>query len=138
MKKNILGDKSLIIFDGVCVMCNRLIIYLIKKDKNDLFKFISLQSKEINNYTDIHKNQLKKSITVINNTKIYSKSDAILFIAKNLNLKIAFIIGVIPKPIRNLLYKIIAHLRYKLFGKTKHCMILKSTLNKKQLNKIIL
>ena len=125
MKKDILGDKSLIIFDGICVMCNRLIIYLIKKDKNDLFRFISLQSKDINNYTDIHKSKLKKSITVISNTKIYSKSDAILFIAKNLNLKMAFIIRIIPKPIRNLLYKLIAYFRYKLFGKTKYCMILK-------------
>ncbi|PJA98727.1 MAG: thiol-disulfide oxidoreductase [Ignavibacteriales bacterium CG_4_9_14_3_um_filter_30_11] len=117
----------LIFFDGVCNLCNSSVNFIIKRDKNEKFKFVSFQSSKaaelLNkyNYTD---NKLDTLVLLKNNT-IFAKSTAALLISKELNSfwKIFYIFIIIPKFIRDFVYLYISKNRYKWFGKKDFCMI---------------
>lgn len=125
MKKDI--HQPLVFFDGVCNLCNSSVNYFIKKDRKNKLKFASLQSdaaKKILLHFGVQKIDLK-SIIVLNNGKLYSKSSAIIEILRELGgiYKILLIFWIIPKPIRDFVYQFIADNRYKWFGKKETCMI---------------
>tara|TARA_R110002012_G_scaffold88936_3_gene218553 strand:- start:84 stop:482 length:399 start_codon:yes stop_codon:yes gene_type:complete len=118
---------KIILFDGVCNLCNGAINFIIKRNSKASLKFASLQS-------DTGKQLLKEynidplktdSIVLIDSNKAFLKSDAALRIAKDLDdaypLLYSFII--IPAFIRNSIYDLIARNRYKWFGKKESCMI---------------
>ena len=126
MKKN--TPQSLLLFDGVCNLCNSSVQYVIKHDKKQKFKFASLQSdaaKEILLQYKIKKTDLD-SIILIYNDELYDKSSAILRLLKILggfhSLGYIFII-IIPKSIRDVVYDYVARNRYKWYGKKESCMI---------------
>ena len=127
-------DK-IILFDGVCNLCNGAVTFIIKRDKNNLFKFATLQS-DIAEELLIDKlsdKELLDSIVLIENGKQYTKSSAALRIAKNLSgaYPLLYIFMVIPKFLRDWVYSIIAKNRYKWFGKKDACMIPTPELKKK-------
>lgn len=126
---NIPNNKQLILFDGVCNLCNSSVLYVIKRDKKDKFLFAPLQS-------DIGKDIIKTfnidtdktdSILLYNPEKdrLTHKSTAALLIAKQLhfptNLLAVFLI--VPTFIRNWVYNYIAKNRYQWYGKKESCMI---------------
>lgn len=116
----------MIFFDGVCNLCNSSVQFVLKKDKNQKFKFASLQSDvatEILLQFSKKKSELNSIILVYNN-RIYEKSAAILHIARLLGAPytLTAIFWIFPKPVRNYIYDFIAKNRYKWFGKTAHCM----------------
>ncbi len=124
--KNI-QNQPLVLFDGVCNLCNTSIQYIIKNDHQQKFKFASLQSdaaKEI--LLQFQKNNSDlDSIILIYKGKIYSHSSAIIRVAKllgGINL-FAIIFWIVPKPIRDWVYNYIAKNRYKWYGKRESCMI---------------
>lgn len=126
---NILKDKQLILFDGVCNLCNSSVLYVIKRDKRNKFLFAPLQSKigeTIIKEFNIDTTETD-SIILYNpeNQKIYSKSTAALHIAKSLNslVKLLAIFFIIPSFIRNWVYDFIARNRYRWYGKKDACMI---------------
>jgi predicted DCC family thiol-disulfide oxidoreductase YuxK len=134
---NNFNNKSIILFDGVCNLCNASVNFIIKHDKKERFLFASLQSdaaKEILLQFPSKKIELS-SLILIENGKIYEKSSAILKITKHLNsgLNLFYIFKIIPKLLRDKLYSIIAKNRYKWFGKKSSCMIP----TKKQKNRFI-
>jgi len=117
----------IILFDGICNLCNSSIQFIIRHDKKGKFRFASLQS-------DFGKMQIKKnqidtsktdSVIYIYNNKAYIQSDAALKIVRQLNSAWPFlyILIVIPKFLRNWIYNYIAKNRYKWFGKKESCMI---------------
>lgn len=118
--------NGIILFDGECNFCEKSVQFIIKRDPNGYFKFASLQS-------EIGKKLRKKynvpehidSLLLIEQDKWYDKSSAALRICKNLKgfSKISFVFLIIPKPIRDFFYDILAKNRYKWFGKTNHCVI---------------
>lgn len=125
MKNNL--HQPLLLFDGVCNLCNSSVQKIIKRDTHNQFKFASLQSdasKEIllhfSNY-----NSSIDSIILIYNDKAYLKSSAILGVCKVLGglYNVLLIFWLIPKPIRDACYDLIARNRYKWFGKRVSCMI---------------
>lgn len=118
---------KIILFDGVCNLCNSSVNFVIKKDKNDVFRFAALQSEIGSQYINkfnIDPSQTD-SIILIDVDKHYIKSSAALTIAKSLKgvypLLYAFII--VPAFIRNWVYDYIAKNRYKWYGKKESCMI---------------
>lgn len=120
-------NKSIILFDGVCNLCNASVNFVIKHDKKAQFLFASFQSdaaKEIMLQFNL-KNLNLDSIVLIDDGKIYEKSTAILRIAKHLNcgFKSLYFFIVIPKSVRDWLYSYIAKNRYRFFGKRESCMI---------------
>ncbi len=121
-------NKKLIIFDGVCNLCNTSVQYVIEHDKKDMFLFTALQSeigqKIINKYKIATKNI--DSIILYSETKgISYKSTAALRIASDLGFpnNLMSVLFIIPPFIRNWVYDYIAKNRYKWFGKKKSCMI---------------
>jgi predicted DCC family thiol-disulfide oxidoreductase YuxK len=120
-------DYPIVLFDGVCNLCNGAVKFAIKRDKKGVMRFASLQSELAGNLMrkhNIDENQLKTFI-FIENDRAYTRSTAALKLAKNLDglwpLFYAFII--IPKPIRDAVYTIISNNRYRWFGKQDSCMI---------------
>lgn len=131
-------DGNIILFDGICNLCNGAINFVIKKDKENVFKFATLQS-------ETGKNLLKKfdidsdkvdSIVLIQGKKSYIKSDAALQIAKHLKggIKFLYLLRILPIGFRNLVYDKVAKNRYKWFGKKESCMIPTPELQRKFLD----
>lgn len=118
---------SIILFDGVCNLCNSSINFVIRHDPKNRFQFAALQSEIGASLTEeftIDPNDTDSIILIENNTA-YVKSTAALRIAKGLSgaypLLYAFII--IPTFIRNKVYDYVAKNRYKWYGKKDSCMI---------------
>ncbi|MGJ8666031.1 MAG: thiol-disulfide oxidoreductase DCC family protein [Patiriisocius sp.] len=117
----------IILFDGVCNLCNSSINFVIKRDKNDVFRFGALQEEPGKSILEKYSIDTKEtdSIVLIKNGKAFTKSSAALYAARHLSggwpLLYAFII--VPKFIRNAVYDYIAKNRYKWYGKKDSCMI---------------
>ncbi|MED3728501.1 DUF393 domain-containing protein [Priestia filamentosa] len=116
----------IILFDGVCNMCNSFVQFVIKRDPKGIFKFASLQSNTgssiLNQYgyrKDLH------SIVLIDGDTLYTESTAILHIISNLagSVRILSLFKIVPKPLSDRLYQFGAKYRYQLFGKQTSCMI---------------
>ncbi len=122
-----LENKSIILFDGVCNLCNNSVQFIIKNDKKHHFIFTSLQSDAAQEVL-LHfklKNSNFDSIILIQNNKVYQKSTAILHISRHLTgfWKLNYVFIIIPKFIRDFVYTFIAKNRYKWFGKRDTCML---------------
>ena len=120
--------KQLVLFDGVCNLCDASVQYIIKHDKDNAFLFTALQSEvgqQIIKEFNIDTNKIDSIILYSNEYGISYKSTAALKIASKLgfprNLLSVFLI--IPTIIRNWVYDYIAKNRYKWYGKKEECMI---------------
>ncbi|MBX3253249.1 MAG: thiol-disulfide oxidoreductase DCC family protein [Chitinophagaceae bacterium] len=121
------SDDPVILFDGVCNLCNSSVQFVIRKDKKKVFHFTSLQSNagiQLLKQYQLSPNRFD-SFVLIENKKAYTRSTAALRVVKRLGglwtLLYAFII--IPSFIRNALYDWVARNRYKWFGKSDNCML---------------
>lgn len=123
------NDKQLILFDGVCNLCNSSVLYVIKRDKKNLFLFAPLQSdigKTIINEFNIDTVQTDSIILYkAKERRIYHKSSAALHIAKRLNFpsNLMTVFFIVPAFLRNYIYNYVAKNRYKWYGKKDACMI---------------
>jgi predicted DCC family thiol-disulfide oxidoreductase YuxK len=119
--------KAIILFDGICNFCNSSVNFIIKRDRNNYFKFSPLQSEYSKKVFSENNYKIKyfESIVLVKNNKTYQKSTAALRIAKHLTgfWKLLFIFIIIPPFIRDFFYDIIARNRYKWFGRRDACMI---------------
>ena len=121
------NDKSLILFDGVCNLCDSSVQFILLRDKKDRFRFASLQSDYGQNILKQHNLPTEKfnSLALIENGKLYQRSTGALRIARRLKgawpMLFAFII--VPPFIRNFVYDLIARNRYRWFGKKESCMM---------------
>ncbi len=118
---------QIILFDGVCNFCNFWVNFILDRDKNDIFRFTSLQSAEGQGL--LKKFSLKtdgfETFVLIDGDEYYIKSTAALKILKHLNsiLKILYPLIFLPKFLRDPFYTIVANYRYKIFGKRDVCRI---------------
>ncbi len=120
--------KKLILFDGVCNLCNTSIQYVIKHDKKNLFIFAPLQSnvgQQVIQKFGIDTEKTDSILLYSVESGLKSKSSAALHISKHLgfpnNLLTVFFI--VPSFIRDKVYDYIAKNRYKWYGKKESCMI---------------
>lgn len=120
-------DHDIILFDGVCNLCNGAINFIIARDPNDRFRFAALESEIGQELLAKYKIDSSKidSIVLIRDDKAYAKAGAALRIAKNMSGVWPLLYGlvIIPKFISNAVYDFIARNRYKWFGKKESCMI---------------
>ena len=120
-------NQNILLFDGVCNLCNGLVRFIIKRDKEGKFKFTSLQSEpgqQLLERFGLSKNEFE-SFVLIWGDQYYLKSTAALKTLRELGgpWKIFYVFIWIPRPLRDFLYDIIAKSRYKVFGKRETCMI---------------
>lgn len=119
-------NYSIIFFDGVCNICNGYVNFLIKRDKAFKFKFSPLQSSAGHHISKSLKIEGEPQyIIVLSKRKVYTKSNAIVRILRDLGgfWSIFLILIIVPGVIRNKIYNIIAKNRYAWFGKMDSCMI---------------
>jgi len=117
----------IILFDGVCNLCNGFVQFVLKRDKGKIFQFASLQSTYgigLSNYFHLP-TTLLQTIVLYDGQRILTESDAVIKIASSLNglWKCTVVLLIIPRFIRNPIYRVIARNRYELFGKRDQCMI---------------
>ncbi|WP_289041787.1 DUF393 domain-containing protein [uncultured Zobellia sp.] len=122
------NSKQIILFDGVCNLCNGAVQFIIKRDKKDVFRYAALQSdlgKQLMSERNIDASQIDSIILIDPGVAFYIKSDAALEIGKQLSGYgvISSVLQWIPSSIRNIVYDIIARNRYKWYGKKEECMI---------------
>ena len=120
--------KKIILFDGVCNLCNSSVQFVIKRDKKDLFRYAALQSaigEKLVAERNIDTSQVDSIVLIEPGVAYYTKSDAALEIAQDLGglWKLMGIFTWIPTSIRNAIYDFVARNRYKWFGKKDACMI---------------
>ncbi len=118
---------NIILFDGVCNFCNRTINIILKYDKDAYFQFAPSQSNAAMGIMQQFslEQQAITSVILIDNEKVYTKTDAVIQIANRLSgwPSLFRLLKFIPKSIRNFGYDLIAKNRYTLFGKRDQCMI---------------
>ena len=119
--------QTSVFFDGVCNLCNRGVNFLISKDKKGVLKFASLQSEYAQNVVPkalLNRENLD-TIIVYTDGKFYDRSKAVLKLCKILGGGFyVFLIGyLIPRFIRDGLYRFIANNRYRWFGTQSQCRV---------------
>lgn len=128
MLSKIPKHKKLILFDGVCNLCNSSVQYVIQHDKNNVFLFAALQSDTGLDIIKKYNIDTAKTDSILLYTPqkgITSKSTAALQIARHLGFpqNVMSLFLIIPPFIRNWVYDYIAKNRYKWFGKKESCWI---------------
>lgn len=122
-----LAGHVLVMFDGVCNLCNGFVQFVIRRDSKGRFRFVSLQS-------DFAHEQLRRrgldpdamhSVVVMDEGTMLQRSDAVLRIAGYLSWPWPMLkmFRIIPRVIRDGVYDLIAGSRYRLFGRQEACMI---------------
>ncbi len=119
--------KPVVLFDGVCNLCNGVVQFVIKRDKTGQFLFSSLQSdagQQILKYYNLPTKDFD-SFVLIKNGELYTKSDAAILLYGSLGgvWSVFKIFKWIPKGIRDAVYAIIARNRYNWFGQKESCMV---------------
>lgn len=119
--------KSILLFDGVCNLCNSSVQWVIDRDRTKQFQFASLQS-------DFSKQKLKQfgvtnedlnTVVLIDGDRVFKRSSAALEVLKKLGggWQLLYVFKIIPTPIRDVIYNWIAKNRYRWFGKEDSCRI---------------
>ncbi len=121
-------DKKIILFDGLCNLCESSVQFVIKHDGRDQFRFVSIQSdlgQKIIEHIGINLKNIDSVILYQPGVAYYYKSNAALEIAKSLGgfFHLGTIFRIIPNGLRNVLYDYVASNRYQWYGKKEQCMI---------------
>ncbi|MBD3580973.1 thiol-disulfide oxidoreductase DCC family protein [Flavobacterium selenitireducens] len=120
--------KKIILFDGVCNLCDSFVQFVIRRDSNDVFRFVPLQSElgeSILAHIGIDRQRIDSIILYEPGIAYFYKSGAAIEIANSLGgfLRLASILKIFPNFVRNGLYDFVARNRYKWYGKKESCMI---------------
>ncbi|RKS14195.1 thiol-disulfide oxidoreductase DCC family protein [Flavobacterium sp. 120] len=126
--ENLPKDKKIILFDGVCNLCDSAVQRIIKHDSKDVFRFVALQSdlgQKIIKHLGIDTQKTDSIILYQPGFAYYYKSEAALEIAKDLCGLFYFgtLFSILPTSLNNHIYDYIAKNRYKWYGKKETCLI---------------
>jgi predicted DCC family thiol-disulfide oxidoreductase YuxK len=117
----------IILFDGVCNLCNASVQFVIARDPRARFRFGALQSEAAAACLQrlCVQGALTDSVVLIENDRIYTRSTAALRIARGLRFPwpVAFLLIAVPRPLRDWVYDFVARRRYRWFGKRDACMV---------------
>ncbi|MDI5888641.1 thiol-disulfide oxidoreductase DCC family protein [Flavobacterium yafengii] len=126
--ENLPKNKKIILFDGVCNLCDSAVQRIIKHDAKDVFRFVALQSdlgQKIIKHLGIDTQKTDSIILYQPGFAYYYKSEAALEIAKHLGgvFYFASLFSILPTSFSNHIYDYIAKNRYKWYGKKETCLI---------------
>jgi predicted DCC family thiol-disulfide oxidoreductase YuxK len=128
MSEAVSSGNSVVLFDGVCNLCNKWVQFVINRDPERHFRFASLQSAQGRALLQAHGLPVDHlgSIVLIQSNRAFQESDAVLRIARGLRAPwpMAGIFMVLPRALRDFVYRIIARNRYRWFGQADSCMLL--------------
>ena len=126
-------SNPLILYDGVCGLCNRLVQFVLKRDSRGQFRFASLQSKLAGSILQRHGVNQQDLDTMYlvsdyqeSTERLAARSDASVAILRHLSgfwRIVAALLSILPRGMRNRSYNLIASNRYRIFGKFESCMV---------------
>jgi predicted DCC family thiol-disulfide oxidoreductase YuxK len=124
-------NHPIILYDGVCGLCNRLVQFVLKRDRADVFRFAALQSEfaaQVLTRHGANPQDLDTMYTVLNyggpGETLPARSDAVLAVLERLGgmwSALAGVARIFPLRIRNFFYHLVAGTRYRIFGKYDAC-----------------
>ena len=119
--------KSIVLIDGVCHLCQGVVRFIIPRDPKAHFMFSPLQSGvsgELLKAGNLPAGSLS-TVVLVENGVYYTESAAVLRIARRLRFPwpAAYILILVPRPLRNALYRLVARNRYRWFGRDEQCML---------------
>lgn len=119
------ATKTIVLFDGVCNLCNGVVQFIITEDKAGVFQFASQQSEIGQALLEAHQLPAMNTVVLIDGVKVYTRSDAVLEIMKRLPTPWSWLGGlkIIPNFLRDAVYKLIARYRYNIFGRREACWL---------------
>ncbi|AIQ45461.1 thiol-disulfide oxidoreductase DCC [Paenibacillus sp. FSL R7-0273] len=121
------SGQTVVLIDGVCHLCQGLVRFIIPRDPAGRIKFTSLQSDKgitLLLAAGLEPGRLD-TVVVLENGRVYTESSAVLRIARKLRLPwpAAYAFIIVPRPLRNSLYRLVARNRYRWFGRDEACLL---------------
>ena len=122
----------LVLFDGVCGLCNGLVQFLLKRDRRRVFKFAALQGatgramlERLNSGPSLPSSFYVFADYGSGHSRVFTKSDGVLFVASQLGWpwRAAVVLRVLPRGLRDWLYGALARSRYRFFGRYEQCTV---------------
>ncbi len=117
---------AVVLFDGVCNLCNGAVNFIIDRDPGSHFRFAALQSEQaaallapLGRVPEVE----PQSFILVEDGKVYERSTAALRIARRMRggWKLLYAFMVVPRPLRDAVYRLVARNRYRMFGKAESC-----------------
>jgi predicted DCC family thiol-disulfide oxidoreductase YuxK len=137
----------ILLYDGVCGLCNHFVQFILRRDRDDQFRFASLQSALASRILlrhDVNPGALDTLYVVVNpesagsfgsgSEHLLARSDAAIFILRRLpgsSQVLAFILRLMPRSLRDFGYNIVARTRYRIFGRYETCPLPSSETRRK-------
>lgn len=121
------ANHPILLFDGICNLCNGFVQFVLKRDGNELIRFGSLQSdaaSKLLQQCDLPTNYTE-SLVLIEGRDCYTESSAVLRVCMHLGgmYQLLGVLGYIPKSVRDTVYRFIAEHRYDWFGERENCIV---------------
>ena len=131
-ERNAIDGRALLLYDGVCALCNGVVRFLMKQDRLDRFRYAPLQSnlgREVLARFDIHTFPdgvmlLTEALTPAE--RLYQRSDAVTASLQRLSARWRLVgktLALLPRPLREWGYRVVARFRYRLFGRYDTCPV---------------
>lgn len=117
-----------ILFDGVCNLCNGFVRFVIRRDPNGIFRFAALGSEPAEallRVAGVPSEPRPDSIFLVHADRVHGKSSAALRIAGYLRFPwpLLGLLLIVPRPVRDAVYDAVAHRRYRWFGRRNACVV---------------
>jgi predicted DCC family thiol-disulfide oxidoreductase YuxK len=132
VERNAIKGRTLLLYDGVCALCNGAVKFMMKRDRLDRFRYAPLQSelgREVLAHFDIH--TFPDGVVLLTDAltpteRLYHRSDAVTEALQQLGAPwkpMGKALNLLPHPLRNWVYGVIARYRYRLFGRYDTCPV---------------
>ena len=120
--------SPVILFDGVCNLCNGFVQFVIARDRARRFRFAALQSvagRRLLDQPDAAVDDVPASFVLVEGHRVFRQSTAALRIARGLGWpwRLAYGLIAVPRPLRDWVYDVVARYRYQWFGQRDMCMV---------------
>jgi predicted DCC family thiol-disulfide oxidoreductase YuxK len=118
---------AVVLFDGVCNLCNGFVQFVIPRDPDGYFRFAALSSEAAARVlsTTRREGPLVDSVVLVEDGNVYVRSAAALRIARRLSFPwvLGYGLMIVPRPLRDAIYDLVARRRYRWFGRRETCMV---------------
>jgi len=118
-------DHPVLFYDGICVLCNSIVLWIIRRDKEQRFLYATLQQ-DIGQIVNEHVayDESEDSVILLHKGQYYTRANAAIEVARILGFPYSLLCfgKVLPQSILDLIYKYIAAHRYQWFGKDETCL----------------
>jgi predicted DCC family thiol-disulfide oxidoreductase YuxK len=119
------NKNGIVFFDGVCGLCNKFVDFAMLEDRDRVLRFAPLEGETAKEHEEKIKALNSDSVVLIDETGIYHRSDAVIRICQQMGniWGLAVVLKIIPRPLRDACYKVVAQNRYALWGKKDSCRL---------------